>query len=85
MRKSVATKKANQKREAQKKADNHKRLALWLSVLLVASLTLLFLSYLNWIIHNKEQAQSQQLALDQQEMARLREQAKVNAAKKAEA
>lgn len=85
MRKSVKTKLDDKKHEAEQRARAHKRTALWLVIPFSASLALLFLSYLNWVVHNREQSNTEQIKLDQQEITKLQAQAKINAAKKAEA
>lgn len=85
MRKSVKAKTTKARQAAEQKIAKRQRAALWLGLLAIASLLLLFLSYLNWTTHTSEQALLRQVATDTEQIAKYREQAKINAAIKTEA
>lgn len=84
MRKSVADKKARAQRAAAEAHERHQRIALWMGVLLFASVCLLALSFDNWQVNRQIASDNKAIADSKVQIAKYKALAKINAAKKAE-
>jgi len=85
MRKSVKTKRAAEQRKKIQAHERHKRIALWLTTILAASLCLFALSATNWQANRQVKSAAIQIAADQRESQKYIELAKINTAKRIEA
>lgn len=85
MRKSVKTKRAAEQRKKHQAHERHKRIALWLTVILAASMCLFALSVTNWQANRQIKSATLQITADQRETQKYAQLAKINTAKRIEA